>query len=51
MIKDHIDFFMKAFTQITKEESDMIEEILKWDSDKKTAFILAKRLFEDKDDN
>lgn len=50
MMKDQIEKFMELFTTVTKEEADYIEEILKWDQDKKAAFLLAKRLFEDKDD-
>jgi hypothetical protein len=34
---------------MTKEESDMIEDILKWDQEKKVAFLLAKKLFEHKE--
>lgn len=50
MMKDQIERFMIILPTITKEEADYIEEILKWDQDKKAAFLLAKRLFEDKDD-
>lgn len=33
---------------MTKEESDYIHDILSWDSDKKSGFMLAKQVFEDK---
>jgi hypothetical protein len=46
-MKEKIAKFMKYFTTITKEESDYIESILKWDSETKAAFFLAKRIFED----
>ncbi len=49
MITEHIDFFMSKFPQMTKEESDFVEEVLKWDDEKRSAFIMAKRLFEDKE--
>jgi hypothetical protein len=49
-MKDKIDAFMKAFTQMTQEESDYIEEVLKWDDEKKYAFFFAKRIFEEKED-
>lgn len=46
-----IDYFMQEFLpSITQEESDMVYGILSWEEDKKAAFILAKRLFEDKDE-
>lgn len=47
-ITDHIDYFMNEFfPKITKEESDSIKDILKWDDEKKAAFLLAKNLFEE----
>lgn len=49
MMKEKIDKFLKYFTTITKEESDYIEEILKWDDETRAAFLFAKRMFEDED--
>ncbi len=46
-MKEKIDKFIKYFTTITKEESDFIEDILKWDDETRAAFVLAKRIFED----
>ena len=43
-----IDSFIEFFTTITKEESDYIESILKWDDETKMAFILAKNIFEER---
>lgn len=48
-MKDLIDMWIESFPQMTKEESDMIETILKWDDDMKASFMFAKRIFEDKD--
>lgn len=48
-MKEKIDKFLKYFPTITKEESDYIEEILKWDDETKIAFMLAKRIFEEED--
>jgi hypothetical protein len=48
-VKEKIDEFLEYFTTITKEQSDFIEEILKWDYEKKCAFLIAKRIFEDND--
>lgn len=49
-MKKLIDQMLELLPQLTKEEADSIEEILKWDDDKKAAFILAKKLFEDEDE-
>jgi len=32
---------------MTKEESDFIESIVKWEDEKRSAFVLAKRIFEE----
>lgn len=48
-MKEKIDKFLKYFITITKEESDYIESILKWDDETKAAFFFAKRIFEDKE--
>jgi hypothetical protein len=47
-MKEKIDKFIRYFTTITKEESDYIESILKWDDETRAAFFFAKRIFEDK---
>lgn len=46
-MKEKIEIFLEYFTTITKEESDYIEYILKWDDDMKLAFSMAKRIFEE----
>lgn len=46
-MKDLIKKFMHDFTQMTEEEADFVESILKWDDEKRAAYILAKRMFED----
>ena len=47
-----IDFFLNQYLpSITKEESDNIDEILDWESEKKAAFRMAKNLFEDKEND
>lgn len=45
-----IEQFIKILPTITKEESDMLAEILKWESEKKAGFLLAKKIFEEKKD-
>ena len=49
-MKEKIDKFIQYFTTITKEECDYIQSILNWDDDTKLAFIIAKRMFEEKDE-
>lgn len=50
MMKDKIEKFLKWLPTITKEESDFIEEVIHWDSEEKVAFIMAKRMFEEEDE-
>lgn len=46
---EKIKMFLEYFSTITKEECDYIEDIIKWDDETKAAFMFAKRIFEDKD--
>lgn len=46
-IKEHIQYFLDLFPQITKDESDTIETILEWDDEKRAAFFFAKKIFEE----
>jgi hypothetical protein len=48
---EKIDKFLEYFTQITKDESDYIQEIINWDDETKMAFTMAKRIFEERDDD
>ena len=46
-MKEMIDFFYyEFFPNLTKDQSNFIEEVINWNSDKKFAFISAKRFFE-----
>lgn len=38
----------EVFPQITQEESNMIEQILRWTEDQRAAFMMAKGLFEER---
>lgn len=49
-MKEKIDRFLEYFTNITKEESDTIRRILAWDGETKMAFMIAKQIFEEKED-
>lgn len=46
-IKSMIDHFLDMFPQITKDESNFTAEIIKWDDEKKAAFLFAKQIFEE----
>lgn len=48
-MKELIDKNLKYLSQLTKEEADFIEHILKWDDEQKTAFMFAKHIFEEED--
>jgi hypothetical protein len=48
-ISEHIKYFMELFPTLTQEEADFIEEILKWEEEKRAAFFFAKRIFEEDD--
>lgn len=47
-MKEKIGEFLQCFTEITQEEADYIESILDWDEETKIAFMMAKRIFEQK---
>jgi uncharacterized protein YoxC len=49
-IPEQMSDFWQHFTTITKDESDYIEEILHWSQDTKAAFVMAKRIFDEKND-
>lgn len=40
---------MSMFPEMTQEESDYIAEVCSWDDETRSAFMFAKRLFEDKE--
>ena len=40
---------LQYLTQLTQDESDFIESVLKWDDETKAAFMFAKRIFEEDD--
>ena len=47
-ITDWIKFFLEEFfPSITKDESDMIGSVLHWEDEKRVAFHLAKRMFDE----
>ncbi len=50
-MKEKIDKFIEYFTEITKEECDKIETILRWDDETKAAFLFAKSIFEEEMDH
>ncbi len=44
-----IDEMVELLTPLTKEESDFIESVFNWDSDKRACFMIAKRMESKKD--
>lgn len=46
-MKEEIDKMIGYLTTLTKEEANFIEHVLEWPDEYKTAFILAKRIFEE----
>lgn len=46
-MKEKIDKFLEYLTTITKEDSDFIASVLKWDEEVKAAFFFAKKIFEE----
>ena len=49
-MKEQIAKFIKLLTELTKEEADFIETVVKWDDEKRAAFMFAKKIFEEKDE-
>ena len=50
-MKEKIEKFLEMFTQISKDEADLIQSVIRWDKDTKMAFIIAKKLFEEDSDD
>jgi hypothetical protein len=46
-LHEKIQVFINLLPQLTKEESDFISRIVRWDSETTASFILAKHIFED----
>lgn len=49
-MKDKIEKFIKYLTTITKAEADFIESIINWNDETKIAFMMAKQIFEEKNE-
>ena len=45
-----VEHFLGILPQMTKEQADCVEEVVKWNGEKKAAFIFAKSIFEANDD-
>ena len=46
-MKEKIDEFIEYLSTITKEQAEFMAEILNWSVEKKIAFTLAKRIFDE----
>ena len=44
-MKHLIDLWLKRLPEFTKEEADLIDQVIKWPDDQRMAFGLAKRIF------
>lgn len=44
-----INYFMEFLPTVGKEDADVVFDILHWEHEKKTGFLLAKRLFESRE--
>lgn len=49
MINDYVSKFLEIFPTTTKEECDYVHEILEWDDEKKMAFRIANKIFEEEE--
>jgi hypothetical protein len=47
-MKELINQILQLLPTIAKEEADYIEEIINWPHEQKTAFLIAKQIFEEK---
>lgn len=46
-MKEHIEKFIELLQQLTKEEADLIEIVIKWPDEKKAAYLFAKQMFDE----
>lgn len=49
-MKKIIDYWLDKFPQMTKEDADYIESVVKWTDEQRAGFMFAKRIFEEKDE-
>lgn len=43
-----IDYFLETFPHMTEEESDFVGDVCKWEDDKRMAFCMAKKIFDER---
>lgn len=49
-MKKEIEMMLEYLSQLTNEEADLIEHVIKWPPEYQSAFKFAKKLFEEKDE-
>lgn len=49
-MKDELEKALEFLPTLTQEEADLIEIVCKWPEIQKSAFVLAKKMFEEKHD-
>lgn len=45
--KEKIDLCIEYLSRLTKEEAELIKDVIKWDDELKAAYIIAKQIFEE----
>lgn len=50
-VTEWIDYYIKLFPKGYKEDIDFMERIVKWDDEHKAGFLMAKQLFDSKDED
>lgn len=46
-MKEKIEHFLSIMCILTKDEADLIAQVCKWEDDAKAAFLFAKNIFEE----
>lgn len=46
-LKEYIEEFLSLFPELSQEEADAFEEIMDWPNEKKLAYKMAKKIFEE----
>jgi hypothetical protein len=49
-MKENIEVMLEYLTSLTREEADFAEHVLLWPHELKSAFMIAKKLLDQKDD-
>lgn len=50
-MKNELDMMLEYLTKLTKDEADFIVHVLTWTDENKMAFMMARSLFDEKDED